>query len=101
MFHTSKLLLAAAVAGAAGLFAIAASGPASAADASGASAPDPMQVARGARAWQETCNRCHSYRDPKEFTDRGWDVVVNHMRVVAPLNGKVAEDIKAFLKASN
>jgi hypothetical protein len=64
-------------------------------------APDMAQVARGAKAWSETCNRCHNLRDPKEFTDKGWHVIVNHMRVVGPLPGKTAEDIKAFLKSSN
>ncbi|GIX17469.1 MAG: hypothetical protein KatS3mg119_1655 [Rhodothalassiaceae bacterium] len=63
--------------------------------------PDPVQVARGAKAWAENCGRCHNIRDPKEFNDEIWEVSVTHMRIRANLPGKMAEDIKAFLKASN
>jgi len=65
------------------------------------SAPSPAQIGRGAKAWAETCARCHNMRDPKDFSDKNWDVIVNHMRVVGPLPGQTAEDIKAFLKSSN
>jgi len=65
------------------------------------SMPDPAQFARGAKAWANTCGQCHNLRDPKEFSDKSWDVIVNHMRTVAPLPGGEAGDIKAFLKASN
>lgn len=63
--------------------------------------PDPMQIARGAKAWSENCGRCHNLRDPKEYSDKSWDVIVNHMRIIAPLPGQIARDIKAFLKSSN
>lgn len=63
--------------------------------------PDPMQIARGAKAWADTCGACHNLRDPKEFSDKNWDVIVNHMRIVVPLPGAKARDIKAFLKSSN
>lgn len=63
--------------------------------------PDPMQVVRGAKAWKNNCGRCHNLRSPKELTDEEWDVSVAHMRVRANLDGKEAEDIKAFLRASN
>ena len=66
-----------------------------------ATAPDPMQIARGASAWAGNCGRCHNLRDPKEFSDKNWDVIVNHMRAIAPLPGEVARDVKAFLKATN
>lgn len=64
-------------------------------------APDPAQFARGAKAWAQVCSNCHNLRDPKELTDRNWDVTVNHMRLRANIPGQVARDIKAFLKASN
>lgn len=64
-------------------------------------APDSTRIVRGAKAWVETCANCHNLRDPKEFSDKNWDVIVNHMRVVVPLPGQTAEDIKAFLKSSN
>ena len=58
-------------------------------------------VARGARAWAENCARCHNMRDPKEFRDDQWAVIVTHMRVRAGLYGQDARDIRTFLQASN
>lgn len=63
--------------------------------------PDPAQIGRGAQLWIETCGRCHNLRSPDEFSDKSWDIIVNHMRVVAPLPGRDAEAIKAFLRSSN
>jgi len=63
--------------------------------------PDAAQIARGAKAWADTCGRCHNLRAPNEFSDKNWDIIVTHMRVIAPLPGRVADDIKAFLKSSN
>ncbi len=63
--------------------------------------PDPQQIARGAKAWAENCNRCHNVRDPKELQDYEWYVSVTHMRVVAGLPGDMARDIRAFLMSSN
>lgn len=62
---------------------------------------DPLQIARGAKAWAYTCNRCHNLRLPAELSDGDWEVSVNHMRIRANLPGQVARDIAAFLKASN
>jgi len=62
---------------------------------------DPMQFARGAKAWSQNCERCHNLRGPKEFSDSDWDTIVTHMRVRANLPGNVARDIVAFLKGSN
>lgn len=59
------------------------------------------RFARGAKAWAETCQRCHNLRSPKELNDEDWDVSVTHMRIRANLPRDFAEDIKAFLKASN
>jgi nitrate/TMAO reductase-like tetraheme cytochrome c subunit len=72
-----------------------------AASAQPATTPDPLQIARGAKAWSENCGRCHNFRDPKEFSNKNWDLIVNHMRTIAPLPGAIARDIKVFLKASN
>ncbi|MAC58390.1 MAG: cytochrome c, class I [Novosphingobium sp.] len=63
--------------------------------------PDPRQFARGAKAWADNCGRCHNIRDPKEYSDRSWNVIVKHMRVRANISGDTADDIAAFLKASN
>ncbi len=65
------------------------------------SKPDPAQTARGAKAWAANCARCHNMRSPKELTDEEWAISVTHMRVRANLPGNVADDIIAFLKASN
>ena len=69
-----------------------------AARADGAKAGD---MTHGARLWAENCNRCHNMRDPKEFDDTKWKVIVTHMRVRAGLTGQDARDILAFLQASN
>jgi len=63
--------------------------------------PDPAQIARGATAWANNCGRCHNLRDPKEFSDKNWDVIVTHMRIVGPLPGATARDIRTFLQSSN
>lgn len=75
--------------------------PAISADENEMKGPDPEQIARGANAWAEVCNRCHNLRDPVEITDEDWIVSVTHMRVRANLPGQLARDIEAFLKASN
>ncbi|WP_286829226.1 MULTISPECIES: hypothetical protein [Kordiimonas] len=63
--------------------------------------PDPMQFARGAKAWAKTCARCHNMKSAQDNSDEEWHVDVTHMRVRANIPGDVARDIKAFLQASN
>lgn len=55
----------------------------------------------GAQLWAHTCARCHNMRDPQEFRDDQWRVIVTHMRVRAGLTGADARKILAFLQASN
>lgn len=62
---------------------------------------DPAQIARGAKAWAQVCNRCHNLRDPKELTDVDWAVSVMHMRVRGNIPGQLARDIAEFLQSSN
>lgn len=62
---------------------------------------DPMQLARGAKSWVQTCGRCHNIRAPKELTDEEWEVSATHMRVRGNLPGDMVRDIIVFLKASN
>lgn len=62
---------------------------------------DPMAVARGAKSWEQHCNRCHYAREIDELTDSEWDVSVTHMRLIGNIPGEVARDIQAFLKSSN
>lgn len=56
---------------------------------------------RGVQRWSENCARCHNMRDPKEFRDDQWKVIVTHMRVRAGLTGQDARDILEFLQKSN
>lgn len=62
---------------------------------------DPMQFARGAKTWANTCARCHNMRDPKEMRDEQWQGVIAHMRVRASLTGGEARDVLKFLQESN
>ena len=71
------------------------------------SAPEEAQaqqqgdVGRGAEVYGATCGRCHNPRSPVERDDRGWTVIVNHMRIRAGLTGRAARDVLAFLHATN
>ncbi len=58
-------------------------------------------VTAGAKAWAANCSRCHNMRDPQEFQDQYWRVIVSHTRVRAGLTGQEARNILAFLQASN
>lgn len=66
-----------------------------------ATAPDMAAFARGAKAWANTCARCHGMRDPKDLTDDQWKVVTTHMRLRAGLDGQQVRDITVFLQGSN
>lgn len=66
-----------------------------------AAAQESDILARGAKGWENTCARCHNLRDPREFRDDQWKVIVMHMRVRAGLTGQEARDILAFLQATN
>jgi mono/diheme cytochrome c family protein len=56
---------------------------------------------RGAQVWASNCTRCHNVRDPKEFNDREWQVIVSHMRIRAGLTGQEARDTLEFMQQSN
>ncbi len=64
-------------------------------------AADPMAYARGAKAWADTCARCHNLRDARDLRDDQWRVSVAHMRVRGHLTRQEAADITRFLQASN
>jgi len=63
--------------------------------------PDPAAIARGAKSWADNCARCHNARDPKDFRDDQWKVIMTHMRIRAGLTGDEANDILVFLQASD
>lgn len=76
-------------------------GPVAAAETTDTTQLDPMQFARGAKSWADTCARCHNMRDARSLRDDQWRAAVAHMRVRAGLTGKEAEDVLAFLQGSN
>jgi len=62
---------------------------------------DAGSFARGAKAWADNCGRCHNLRNPKEFNDAQWKVIVSHMRLRAGLTGQEARDVLKFLQGGN
>jgi cytochrome c5 len=64
-------------------------------------AEEKPDINRGAKAWANTCSRCHNMRQPNEFRDDLWDPTINHMRMRSGIPGNMARDILAFLQSSN
>lgn len=58
-------------------------------------------VAEGARAWANTCTRCHNARPSAEHDDREWVTIMAHMRARANLTRTEARLITHFLQATN
>ena len=61
----------------------------------------PGDMGRGAKLWADNCARCHNMRDPKEFRDDQWRVIVTNMRVRASFTGQDTRDMLTFLQAAN
>ena len=61
----------------------------------------PGELGRGAKLWADNCARCHNMRDPKEFRDDQWRVIIAHMRMRAGFTGQDTRDILTFLQAAN
>lgn len=55
----------------------------------------------GALLWSQNCMRCHNLRNPRERSDRQWDIIVHHMRVRANLTAEEHRAILGFLQAAN
>lgn len=62
---------------------------------------DPMQFAKGAKTWADTCSRCHNMRDARSLRDDQWRAAVAHMRVRAGLTATEAKNVLVFLQQSN
>jgi cytochrome c1 len=62
---------------------------------------DPMQFAKGAKTWADTCARCHNMRDAKTLRDDQWRAAIAHMRVRAGLTATEAKNVLAFLQQTN
>lgn len=61
----------------------------------------PASFARGAQTWANNCARCHYARDPKDFRNDQWEVIMGHMRIQSLLTGQEARDVLSFLQGSN
>lgn len=63
--------------------------------------PEPGDLARGAKAWAENCNRCHNLRGSSELRDDQWITTAFHMRVRGGLTGQETRDIITFMQQTN
>ena len=66
-----------------------------------ASQHDATTGQAGALLWSQNCVRCHNLRNPRERSDREWDVIVHHMRVRGNLTAEEHRLILAFLQSAN
>jgi len=55
----------------------------------------------GAQLWAENCARCHNLRSPSEFSAAEWPIIVQEMRVRAPLTGEQERKITEFLQSAS
>lgn len=55
----------------------------------------------GALMWSQNCMRCHNLRQPRERSDREWELIVHHMRVRANLTAEEHRLIVQFLQSAN
>ena len=55
----------------------------------------------GANLWSQNCMRCHNLREPREHSDREWDIIMHHMRVRANLTAEEHRVIRQFLLPAN
>ncbi len=55
----------------------------------------------GNQLWSQNCSACHNMRNPAEFSDVQWKVIVNHMRLQANLAGQEQRKIIDFLQSAN
>jgi mono/diheme cytochrome c family protein len=62
---------------------------------------EAQDVAAGAAVYGRECGRCHAPRAAVEFSDREWNVIMQHMRVIAVMPTGQTRDVLAFLQASN
>ena len=77
--------------------------PATAAAPAPASTAPPADKAafdRGAKAFDENCAMCHAKREPKEFDDAQWKVILN-AHLARGIDSAVASDITVFVTGSN
>ncbi len=55
----------------------------------------------GEQLWTANCNRCHNARAAQEFADGDWEVILDHMRVVAGLTGDETQSVLKYLQENN
>ena len=54
-----------------------------------------------AQMWSENCIRCHNARSPAYYSDREWDVAMQHMFVRCYLTAKETREIAQFIQSAN
>lgn len=52
----------------------------------------------GAELWTINCSRCHTARNPAEFTAAQWGTIIFEMRVRANLPAAQARELEKYLK---
>lgn len=57
------------------------------------------KIARGAKLWSITCNKCHNYFAPNNFSKNQWKSLMLHMRIKSGINQQEMLDILEFLQA--
>jgi hypothetical protein len=65
--------------------------------------PESDSIATKGRAqlWAENCIRCHNARSPAYYSDREWDVAMQHMQVRGYLTPKETRAITQFIQSAN
>jgi len=62
---------------------------------------EPVAAKGRAQLWAENCIRCHNARSPAYYSDREWDVAMQHMQVRCYLTAKEARAITQFIQSAN
>jgi hypothetical protein len=59
---------------------------------------DAVDVPDGARLWAQTCAQCHSTRPVRDFSNAEWDVIAQHMQIMAKLTRSESRAIAEYLR---
>ena len=62
---------------------------------------EPVATKGRAQLWAENCIRCHNARSPAYYSDREWDVAMQHMHVRGYLTAKESREITQFIQSAN
>lgn len=59
------------------------------------------RISQGAEIYSRNCQRCHNLRGAREWTDRQWIIILQHMETRANLTHRRTMLVRDFLLASN